>query len=195
MTFYQLIQEVSQLFPDVKHTQIKLDLNKKYLEFAHQSRIVKDEYNETLSTTTAQYALASDVDEVYDIGFYDANGDPVDAIYTLKWNIDNKSIQFYDYYKDYIDAIENITTLTYYYYKIPDELVEDTDEPDFPSNFHDAIVWGVLEEYFAKFPSLEKIGQDGSVTKIRDFTSAQYWGMKYKAMILDGKRYSNRQGK
>lgn len=36
------------------------------------------------------------------------------------------------------------TTYTMQYYKFPAELVDDTDEPDFPTQFHDLLVWDAI---------------------------------------------------
>lgn len=65
-------------------------------------------------------------------------------------------------------------TFTIQYYKFPADLVEDTDEPDFPVQFHDLIVWDSiigLKGYHAELENIEYLLEQQRRTEQRLYVS------------------------
>lgn len=193
MTFLQLIESIYQIFPQPGEVQIKKDLNEIYRDFASRTRLIKTTYDETIVASTVKYALASDVDSVYMIEFLNSSNQILLNDDTLKFIIESGYITFLDYYGAQITSIPgDVATIKYYYYKIPAELSADSDIPSLPTRFHEALVHGVLERYYAKFPSIKRVYSDGSFAMVQNTDMITYHSLKYKEMIREGRKHANK---
>lgn len=195
MTGYQLWEECQQHFPNVGITQFLKDANLVYKNFCHETRILVKQANLTVVTNTVEYTLVTeftDIDGelVKEIQFKDSTGELVDETETLKFSITNGKIRFYDYYGNAITTIPSSLTVTFIYVYIPTDLIETT-SPVFDSQFHPALLNGVLKKYYATFPTIAKQFQDGSSGSVKDLASAGFWGAEYKVLEIAGKRKAN----
>lgn len=198
MTLFQMWEEVQQHFPNVGKTQFTFDLNKVYKHFAHETRLLVKQADLTIVDDTVEYTLATeftDIDGelVKEILFKDSDGEFVDEHSVLTFRIINGKIRFYNYKGESISEIptDEISTITFFYVYVPTELSTDAGTPVLDTQFHDALVYKVLDKYYATYPSVTRQFQDGSIAQTRDLSTAQYFGMKYKELEIAGKRKAN----
>ncbi len=62
--------------------------------------------------------------------------------------------------------------------------------PEIDSEFHQALVDGVLKKYFPIYPSLDRVLQGGDRMRVRDFQAGREAGIRYLGYIIGAKRYA-----
>lgn len=195
MTLLQLIEEIQQHFPDVGRKQIVKDLNKAYKLFCHTTRLPVKQGNLTIVSNTVEYDLMTeftDLDFIKAILFKDSDDAVVDKTTELQFTILNKKIKFYDFYGTSITSISSdVAIITFIYVYVPEDLEEDSDEPVIGVEFHDALIYKVLEKYYLTFFTITKQSGDNSVMRVKDFNSAQAFAGKYKELEIEGKKTAN----
>ena len=175
MTTKQIVEQILEVFPQYTETLVKLDVNRVYKDFCYKTRLLKKEYNPTL-TTAVKYALANDFQELIWVKAYDSSNNEVN---TVTYKIENGYIYFFDNYGEVITVLPSgIAKITICYVYIPADLTL-TDTPAIPAIFHDAITEGVMEKYYRRTGILQQHG-----------ASKQY----YKEAVIEGKRYANIDG-
>lgn len=198
MTLFQMYEECKEHFPNIGITQFTKDLNKVYKHFAHETRLLVKQANLTIVANTVEYTLATaftDIDGelVKEILFKDIDGEFVSEHSVLTFRITNGKIRFYTYKGESMSEIstDDISTITFVYVYVPTELSTDAGSPVLDTQFHDALLYGVLEKYYATYPSVQRQFQDGSVAQTRDLQTASYFKVKYKELELAGKKKAN----
>lgn len=66
----------------------------------------------------------------------------------------------------------------------------DTYTPELDSEFHQALVDGVLKKYFPIYPSLDRVLQGGDTMRVRDFQAGREALSRYEKYIRDAKQYA-----
>lgn len=189
MTLQYAIEEVLDHFPDLGSTLIIAELNKAYARFCSMSRVYKASYN--LSPLTAvSYALASDVDEVYRVDYFDTAGqiiDPENPTYVIEGGY----IKFYDYLGDTLTTWPtNITTCTLRYFKIPAALSTLSSSFAIDSESHEYIVAGALSKLYARYP-VDIVTQNGAA-KGKDWNASRHYQGEFMFGVTEAKKKSNK---
>jgi hypothetical protein len=198
MTVRHIIESIKQAVPGVSDTQVLLELNEIYKSFVRETKVMRDYFTITPTTNTVTYDFDDDeLNLVYEVAFYNSSGVELTGEDTLSYYIKDKTITFGSYYKSTITSIPStIATIRLNSYAMPNSftLDNDTQEPEFPEDFHGALISGVLKELFARIPSIEVRMPDGSVRFERDFKSATYHEGRYARYVKDAIKYSNKYG-
>lgn len=190
MTFQNIFEQIFQIFPELGETQIKMDINSAYLDYCNKTELLSNYYEETPQIGVVSYYLPDDVNAIYDVKFFDVNGKELTGSNTLKFSIDQGAITFYNYFGSDIQEIpSNIGKIVYYYTATPSKLIDDSQSPLVPDEFHSALVSGVLKDYFAKF-KIDKVMQDGNIIKMIDLNVASYHDREYQKKVIEGKKYA-----
>lgn len=198
MTLFQMYEECREHFPNIGITQFTKDLNKIYKHFAHETRLLMKQANLTITANTVEYTLVTaftDIDGelVKEILFKDSDGEFVSEHSVLTFKITNGKIRFYNYKGESLSSIptDDISTITFVYVYVPTELSTDAGSPVLDSQFHDALLYGVLEKYYLTYPTVTRQFQDGSMAQTKDLQTASYLKGKYKELEVAGKRKAN----
>lgn len=196
MTLLQIIENIKQHFPDVGRKQMVIDINSVYFKFAHETRLLKKSADLTIATNTVAYTLATEFTDmdgelITKIEYKDSGGDLVDDTDTLKHEINTGVITFYDYYGDVISSVttDHIASATFHYVYVPTVLEDDSDEPLIDTQYHDALVYGVLTKYYSTFPTVMVV-QDQVIRQVNLNLANHFRGM-YKELEISGRRKAN----
>lgn len=195
MTVFQMLEKVQKQFPQIGFTEFLIDLNSVYKTFCHETRILKKYESYTPIANTISFILSDefpDIDGnlVYRIDCLSA-GEFVSTSSSLQYNIDTGVITFFDYTGEQITTIADIDEIKFYYVAIPDDLINNTDEPEIDSQFHQALLYALLEQYYATYTVTTGITKDGTQLIGKDLQSANYYAGKYKQLELVAKRKAN----
>ena len=190
MTFLQIQETIEQIFPMIGRTQIKKDVNEVYREFCQRTEMVKTKSNITIVADTVEYTLPTDMNTLDRVVYYDSSDVILLNENTLRYMVTQNKILFLNYYYEQITEIPSaIATITYYYKKVPATLSADSSEPDIPSQFHNALIEGVLALYYYRFPSLERPTQTGMM-KVRDMQAGKIAERRFQDYIVKGKMHA-----
>tara|TARA_R100001244_G_C5171601_1_gene131726 strand:+ start:8928 stop:9728 length:801 start_codon:yes stop_codon:yes gene_type:complete len=125
MTLEHIYDEVQQIFPDIGRTKILQDVNEVQKEFCRRSQILTSTSNETIVADTVVYNLPSACGALSSVIFKDSDGAILLGTDTLQYEVNQGTITFKSYYNLTITEIPSgISTISYYYVKIPTALVE-----------------------------------------------------------------------
>jgi hypothetical protein len=178
MTFLEIQDKVLALMDESGDTGTVLENTKTFINSALKNRAMERKWPFMLSDETTITATAGEltIDLPADFAtmhwIKDVNGRlmkqlPLEQRFQDRWvDSDENAAYGYGDYVIYGTVIKFIslssshggTDFTCQYYKVPADLVDDADEPDFPSQFHDLLVWDSvigLRGYHGELDSLE----------------------------------------
>ena len=172
MTEYNLIELVQMDFPELGETLIAHELRKAEKDFVSKTYILHKPFTDwadlkDLSTLSEEYY------GMRDIVFYDQS----DKLRDSDYSVDGDNI-----FHIGNSTTNNPLTASGSYYYLPDEDWGGnipSNSPDIPAQFHEALAYYVLKK---------------AAVRARDDRASIYFS-EYKSAILDGKRYSNEEGK
>jgi hypothetical protein len=248
MTSEHIQEEIEQIFPSIGRTKILQDINEVQKEFCRRSQILVGSSDETIVADTVAYSLPTACGALTSVIFKDSAGTILLGENTLKYEVHQGTITFKSYYQKQITEIPaSISTITYYYVKIPTTLIApltsgtlvvgtqytinklistdsftnvgaasnatgvtftatgttpttwtnasvlsaaNTYTPELNSEFHQALVDGVLKKYFPLYPSLDKVLQNGEIMRVRDFQAGREALLRWENYIIQAKRYA-----
>lgn len=194
MNLTQIIERIQQEFPNKQVTEIILEVNKSYRDFASKSEVCVT-YTDITSFNTC-VDLNTDLDfpidgkKIKDVNFLDANGAEISS--SLRFEI-TETGQMYFYYGNTVQTSlpTSVEKIRIYYSYVPNKLSLPTDEPDMPTELQDGIIYDVLEKFLQTAPTMMKKFSDGSTMLVKDWDSIKYYNAKYKEKIIDAKKYIN----
>ena len=247
MTVEHIQEEIEAIFPKVGRTKILQDINEIQKEFCRRSQILVGTSDETIATDTVAYGLPTACGALSSVVFKDSDDAVLTGTDKLKYEVNQGTITFKNFYHEAITEIPSgISTISYYYVKIPTVLAEpatsgtlttgteytinkfvasddftniggtnvtgntftatgttpttwtnssvvsetNTYTPEIDSEFHQALVDGVLKKYFPIFPSLEIVKQNGDIIRARDFQAGREASVRFLSYINEAKRYA-----
>jgi len=192
MILQNIVEYIEIEFPGIGRSQIIKDINRTYKSFVNRTGLIKDTHDVTNDSSTS-YSYPSGINEIYGVEFYDSDSNLLEGGLP-KYKVDNKIIYFYDYYWCTLSKLPtDIATIKLYTYDEPDDLTL-SDEVGIPEQFEDALTYGVLARYYTKYPTLDQVSQDGSVTKIRDLRMRTAMKNDYEEVVRLAKKYVNTNG-
>jgi hypothetical protein len=178
MTFLQLQNKVLALMDESGDTGTVLENTKTFLNSALKNRCLEKKWpfmlsdETTLSVTagTNEATLPADFNTMHWVKnsenrlmrqmplvqrFQDStlDADSLQSSNTGDYVIYGTTIKFTS-----LASSHSGTNYTIQYYRYPEDLVDDTDEPDFPAQFHDLLVWDAvigLKGYHAELDNIE----------------------------------------
>lgn len=197
MQLNRICERIQREFPDVRIPEIVEDINDIQKDFCIETEILKTSGNLTAVASTVTYTLLTEfptLDKILRVDFLDSDGNPLETTETLKMDIrPDGTITFYDFYGGSLTELPSGTTIKFYYTYTPTTLVAGTlsASPDIPSQLHEALVFGELAKLHSTIPTLNKVFQDGSSMKVKDFQSLQFNEMKYREFVIKAKKVAN----
>ncbi len=149
------------------------------------------------------------INKVYDVVFLDAEGKQLYEYDSLCYEIwKNGFIKFYDVTEGDIDEIPaSIDDIQLHFIAHPKPLrvivdessenydmdgvyLELDDEPEY-ENHHGAIVAEVLRKYYSRYSTMERVGQDGSRSMVKDVGMLRYYKSEYQDYVIKGIKDAN----
>jgi hypothetical protein len=125
-----------------------------------------------------EYDLPDEIQSVVSLQLLDAAGDEIAN--TLTYNVDYHRITFYDWLGGTLTALptgsDTIRVKSVY---VPEALAAITDEPQIKSDYHDALLWKVLE---------------GKLALAGDYNGVKYADKVWKENVHAAKKYANTSG-
>jgi hypothetical protein len=183
--------------PQAGQTLILEIINEKIKEFCHRTEIYKKGDDLTIVSNTVSYTLVTeftdiDGEMVKEIILKDSDGVIVNESQTLKFDIINGVITFYNYYGNPITGIPSeIATISFVYVAVPtNKTISDT-LTEIDPQFHEYVRSGVMERLYRLYPTIEKRFQDGSTAIVKDIQMIQLSSSEFEKGIFRGTRFAN----
>lgn len=150
MTLKFMIETVRQIVPDLGRTQIVFDINQAMREFCLETGILS--VQSTLSRTTDYSSTSIDGVETWTLPATLYHLLQVEELFRDAYEVVDDKLKFHPMGK-FVD------TLTIRYTKLPVPITGDPESPEYPAEFHEALVNKVLSKYYRKTGD----GQNASV--------------------------------
>jgi hypothetical protein len=191
MTIQRSVEEINQIFPDVKEAQIVYDLDTAQKDFCFETEYLQDVASLSDPTGGIAWDLPSDYRAFKKLLFYDVNGNPLYLKdYYIKYEIDNGVLYFRSVGEDVITTLPaDFTTVYLMYYKRPSTLTSVGDAFSVLDEHILGVQAKIFETYFARYPVPTLNYRTGEVVKLRDLASVKYWNAKAKEIEIKAKRY------
>lgn len=197
MTLFQMWEKVKQHFPDVGMTQFKIDVNKAYKQFCHETRIYKQTNRYNFTTGVVSFTLTDEFPDIdgsliIQIDYYNSSDKSPYQTAVPTFSIVNGELKFYSFFGEEITTLDgSLSYANFTYTAVPDDMLVDTDEPVIDAQYHSALVDYVLADYYSAFSVTQGITKEGVTLIGKDFKSAQWFKTEYKQLELSAKRKAN----
>jgi hypothetical protein len=192
MTLQAMLEMIRQVFPEKQEAQVRMDLNNAYRMYCEETRLPIDDFDVTVSGGTLAisgasltvkdgwYVLPSPVKDIITITAYDAQDKTVERPEYIIGFL-GRQFNIMDIMYDTLlvggSLPSGVTRIRFRCSITPAPLASDSDVPDLPEQFHEALVDHVLTKYFAIKGILQQSG---------------WFRSSYQALVTAGKRYFNR---
>lgn len=187
MTVQNMVEEVRQVFPDLKESQVlkKIDFSQK--KYAAEIGILKKSGQLTDIDSNITWTLPTDCKEVIDITFYDSDDMPLymDDL-GLCYEIVFGKLTFLNGDQTALSNLPSTISYAYidYVYN-PDDIDDVTDSLEVDEELHEYVLADVWRGLYASFP-VDTLTREG-IRTVRDWNAVRYWQGEYKEGVKKGR--------
>ena len=190
MTTQTIVEAVLQHFPNLGITDILIEIDRVQKLLASETESLTTTGQLSSPSTNTVWDLPSNCKIVTGIEMYDSDDMELyltDDDVLLTYEIINETIAFYSLEEESLTGLPSAIDSIYIdYIKIPTTIDAEDDTLELAEQLHQGILSGVLQNLYARIPSLPT--PDGL---IRDFRSVTYWRGEYDRYRIIGKRLAN----
>lgn len=174
MIFQQIVENIREVFPDKTETQVKIDINTAQKAFAQKTRCNIKDADLTLNGTLI-LSYPSDMIVPVSIQAFDAAtaGNKLDDI--LEWTVTRGKVELIDLAdSDSLTMPADVKRLSMKYSAYPAALTTDTQVPDLPSEFHEALEYAILAKYAQKAGKWQQARELNNMLRQKEHDAQEY---------------------
>ena len=188
MAVQSIVEETLIRFPELKATDILLEIDRIQKEIANRTKSLTDVGELSTPSSNVSWSLPSTCKEVTGVELYDSNDFSLELDdVNLQYAVEFGNINFYSSQETTITSLGDSVDSAYItFIKIPATIDSESDTLELDESIHFGVIAGVLKTFYSRIPTLMIDG-----ARSIDWRAVSYWDKEIEKAVVEGRKLAN----